>query len=54
MLMLETVKSLLKVHGEQEIAEGGKHKYVSDAQRKAVHVQEVQRNKGTRDEKRRN
>ena len=45
MLMLETVKSLLKVHGEQEIAEGGKHKYVSDAQRKAVHAKKAEETK---------
>ena len=45
MLMLETVKSLLKVHGEQEIAEGGKHKYVSDAQRKAVHAKKAKETK---------
>ena len=45
MLMLETVKSLLKVHGEQELAEGGKHKYVSDAQRKAVHAKKAEETK---------
>ena len=41
MLMLETVKALLKAH----LPEGGKHKYVSDAQRKAVHAKKAEETK---------
>jgi hypothetical protein len=41
MLMLETIKALLKAH----LPEGGKHKYVSDAQRKAVHAKKAEETK---------
>jgi hypothetical protein len=41
MLMLETIKALLKAH----LSEGGKHKYVSDAQRKAVHAKKAEETK---------
>lgn len=41
MLMLETVKALLKAY----LPEGGKHKYVSDAQRKAVHAKKAEETK---------
>ena len=51
MMMLETVKSLLKAHKEQSLDEGGKHKYVSDAQRKAVHAKKAEENTKTKEPK---
>ena len=49
MLMLETVKALLKAHNENEVNEGGKHKYVSDAQRKAVHAKKAEAKNETKE-----
>lgn len=51
MMMLETVKSLLKAHKEQSLEEGGKHKYTSDAQRKAVHAKKAEENTKTEEPK---